>query len=114
MSTFKTVVAKEIKLKKFRQTALKITKTNGDKLIKPAELKEIVRGVMSDTDKYDGYDLIVRGETIDGWKTLKGKANNEINIKETLDEYLNGRVAHTVKFQDFIQAQIILLKNNAI
>jgi hypothetical protein len=112
MSVYKTISDVEKMVgPKLKKRSIQIGKTNNKKI----NLKNIKQLVQAISKKYEvsrkkkPSKTLVRGLNILGEFThsLLATDENIDDMFETIDDYLNGRVLTTTKFQDVYQVQIV-------
>ena len=97
---------KQTKDNKFKQTTLRIHRSNKKDIINFNDLNSFVSKMIS--KKQSKQKITVRGLTPIGWMTYMSHNEDFLNIMSK-DEYLNGRVEEDTKFSNSIsQFQIII------
>jgi hypothetical protein len=92
------------KKKKLKQTIIQMNKTNEN--MSEDELRGIISSVLK--KKKSSQKLMVRCLTELGWLTVLSYGNH-IEALEMIDDYVNGRIENTEKFNDNIyQVHLII------
>jgi hypothetical protein len=108
MSKYNTIVRQQEKLKNSTQKTLQVSR-NDKKLIDIDEVIKLTTGLQGIGDSQDkNTSLLIRGESIAGWTTIKGFDEDLKSIDDYL-EYYSNRVKSTGKFNGFYQLQVTII-----
>lgn len=99
---------KVIKNKKMKQSIIQMNKTNEN--ISEDEVRDIVRSTLKKKKK--NQNLMVRCLTEIGWITYLSYGNNSVDDLEDIEDYIDGRIENTDKFNDNIyQLHLVITEN---
>ena len=106
----KAVIDKRKFGKRFVQTTISIKRKDGKPQIDVPELKALYEGLINEAKKKgDNIQVVVRAKNIEKMHTFKGWNDPNINI-ESFEDYLDGRVKETEKFEKFYEIQFTIKK----
>lgn len=98
---------KIMKKKKMKQSIIQMNKDNQN--MTEDEVRDIVRSTLKKKKK--SQNLMVRCLTEIGWLTYLSYGNN-IDDMENIEDYINGRIENTDKFNDNIyQLHLVITEN---
>ena len=104
----KMISKKQTKNGKNTQTNIQIT--NGDKYLSNNQIKLLSKGILN--KKKENQKLMVKALTPLGWLTYISYGDL-IEDYENIENYLDGRISNTTKFNnDISQINIIIMENN--
>lgn len=99
---------KVMKKKKMKQTIIQMNKTNEN--MSEEEVRDIVHSTLK--KKKENQHLMVRCLTEIGWITYLSYGNNNVDDLEGIEDYIDGRIENTDKFNDNIyQLHLVITEN---
>jgi hypothetical protein len=106
--SFNKQVIKTVQVGKVKQTTVQMSRTD-KKTLSIDDIAEIAKSIQSQADKKkENIKMMIRGLNIDKWYTIKN-FDHDLNADE-IDEYLDGQVHDTHKFNDFFQIHVTIYR----
>jgi len=101
-------VIKTVKVGKVNQTTVQMSRKDKN-MMKMDEIANIVQSIENEAKKRkEKVKVMVRALNIDKWYTVK-KFDNDLD-SDIVDDYMNGLVEDTPKFNNFFQAHFTLYR----
>jgi hypothetical protein len=106
--SFNKQVIKTTKVSKVKQTTVQLSRTD-KKNLSIDDIAEIAKSIQTQADKKkEKIKMMIRGLNIDKWYTVKS-FDSDLNADE-IDDYLDGQVHDTNKFNDFFQIHVTIYR----
>jgi hypothetical protein len=101
------LIGKEKTIGTLKQKVMKVTRVD-KKSMDINDAKDFITSLMEGADKkFKQYKMMVRGLYPDGMWTIKPFDSPNLNLMDH-DEYVDGKVASTSKFQKIFQMQVFI------